>query len=291
MSMAGWRSSQDRGRVRDSQDIRNFIRVHGKIIPSSIQIDSTGPGEGDSIDGFCTLHTSSVIRPTKQLTLMHFNKKVSHSNSSKDKSQREGWKTESVCQQLFLPASKFSTGVRRKAREDETNKENRPTHEDGSRMTVGQPQSPVKKVQHRSPSSVGKKRREKQHPISSPNHGGRKRGQKTSEVTIGSQKDGFLSSRKKTTKCCSPVSLEAPGQGKVVSATLIQPTGYEWIDVSSVGRKLEVTEEGSKVESSRVKGYFTHSITDSDSDVYINTDELLEELSNCEKSLMNAHRS
>ena len=234
MMMAGWRSSQDRERVRESQDIRKFIRVHGKIIPSSIQTDSTEPGEGDSIDDFCTLHTSSVVRPTKQLTLMHFNKKLSHSNSSKD---REGGKTESVCQQLFLPASKFSTGVRRKAREDEANKENRLTHEGGSRMTAGQPQSPVKRVQHRSPCSVGKKRREKQHPLSSPKQGGRKRGEKSSEVTIGSQEDGFLSSRKKTTKYCGPVSLEAPGQGAVISATLISPTVCEWSDISSAGRK------------------------------------------------------
>ena len=291
MLMASWRSSQDRGRVRDSQDIRKFIRVHGRIIPSSIQTDSTEPADGDSIDDFSTPHTISVVRPTKQLTLMHFNKKLSHSNSSKDNTQREGGETESVCQ-LFFPASKFSTGVRRKAREDEMNKENRPTHEGGSRMTNGQPQSPMKRVQHRSPSSVGKKRREKQqHPISSPKHDGRKRGQKTNEVTIGSQEDGFLSSRKKTSKYCGPVSLEATGQGEVVSATLIPPTACKWNGVISAGKKPEVTEESSKVESLRGKGCLTHSVTDSDSDVYINTDELLEELSNCEKSLMNAHRS
>lgn len=279
--MASWRNSQGRGRLRDSQDIRKFIRVHGKIILPSIRTDSTEQGDGDD---FCTPHTSSVVRPTKQLTLMHFNKKLSQSNSSKDKAQQEGGKTESASQQLFLPASKFSTGVRRKAREDETNKENRGTQESVSRMTAGQ--SPVRRVQHRSPSSVDKKRRERQQqPTSPPKQSGRNRGQKRSEVTTEPEEGGFLSSRKKTNKYNGHVSMEGLGQRAIVSATLIQPTVCEWS-----GMKPKVT-KGSKAESSRAEVCLVHSVSDSESDTYINTDQLLEELSNCEKSLINAHRS
>lgn len=275
-TMARWLSSQDRG--RDSQDIRKFVRVHGKIIPS--QADSTDQEDRDC-DDFSTPITrpNSEARPTKQLTLLHFNKKPSESKSSKDKAhEQEIRQGESKAQRLFLPASKFSTGVRRKARRDDANKENMVTQESEHKLTTEETPSPLKKVQHRSPDK--RRKRERHHPLTprqtSPQKGPGRR--KKSELIIESQ-DGFLSSRKKTDKHRGQFTLEASYERTVDSD--MQTGSPENGDLNCLQQP--------RSEMEKVEENVTHSIADNDSDVYINTDQLLEELSNCEKLLLNAH--
>ena len=269
--MASWLNVQEKARGRDSQDIRKFIRVHGKIITSSSQTESR---ERDS-DDFSTQPPSTAEKPTKQLTLAHFNKKkLPHSKTSGDKADKEAETKSSEYQRLFLPAVKFSTGVRQKAKkiDVEENKENVASQETKPKRRVGQSPSPLRRVNHKSPCSVQKKRkRERLLPLSqayelAPGT------QRESEVIIESP-SGFLSSRKKTLKNRGQFSGEASREsaGELTSQVATLQRGEH-----SYVKKDKDEERGRNLQ-------------EDDSDLYINTDELLEGLSNCEKTLINAH--
>ena len=264
--MASWLNVQEKARGRDSQDIRKFIRVHGKIITSSSQTESR------ERDDFSTQPPSSE-RPTKQLTLAHFNKKkLPLSKTSRADNEAETKSSE--YQRLFLPAVKFSTGVRQKAKkiDVEENKENVASQETKPKRRVGQSPSPLRRVNHKSPCSVQKKRkRERLLPLSQ-THKLAPGTERESEVIIESP-SGFLSSRKKTLKNRGQFSGEASREsaGELTSQVATLQRGEH-----SFVKKDKDEERGRNLQ-------------EDDSDLYINTDELLEGLSNCEKTLINAH--
>lgn len=290
--MANWLSSQDRRRVRESQDIRNFITVHGKVV-TPWSLAHSNEDERDR-DDFST-QPVMVARPTKQLTLTHFNKKKPPlSQNTKDRTKkREGVGKYYDAEQLFLPASKFSTGVRRKVmktKEAEENKENidmLTTQETGAKPIGERSSSSLRRVNHRSPSSISKKKKTRLQPLSGvASHlpqptmtGGRE--QKVSEVIIESQA-GFLSHRKKTEK------HKGQTTGETLSPRTAQATP-QLAMTCEVSSQLPPGLSKDRREKNKVAVGSNNTQPDNDSDLYINTDELLEELSNCEKILLNAH--
>lgn len=303
--MASWFSSQQGSKGRDSHDIRKYIRVHGRVL--SQNNSTTKPEDTDSDDFVMTPRP----RPTKQLTLMDFSRKQQpppappSSSDSKDKEGRtqerenDQLQSKSNAQRLFLPALKFSTGVRRKAAVEETNKENIQSQEPESpkkaELTVHREiGSPLRGVNRRSPCSVEKKpKRERhgRHPTNQlPTH--LKQGKRNSneqkrmnEAVMMEQSDHFLSSRKRRTK--DKHQLEALASFCVVerapcqiAAAGMKPQecGGFHSDISTGGKLKDGLESRNEEKSGTLES--------SDSDVYINTDELLAELSNCEKNLL-----
>lgn len=283
MEMESWLSSQQ-SRGRDSHDIRRYIRVHGRVLS---QKNSTTMAEDRDSDDFIMTSQQTRPRPTKQLTLMDLKRKQqpSPTNNSDPKEERtqkkENDQSKTYAQRFFLPALKFSTGVRRKATKEEANKENIESQEAESpkktqTAVVG---SPLRGVSHRSPCSVDKKpKRDKySHSLSQlPTHkqGKRKSSeqQKKNEVVMESS-DHFLSSRKRRAKDKELLDSEASLEVKRAAA----------------GMSMKLQECGDMLKDDQASRNEEKSGTleSSDSDVYINTDELLAELSNCEKNLLN----
>ena len=255
--MASWLSSQDRTRGRHSQDIRKYIRVHGKVVKPPSQGPSAFEIDRDS-DDFSTQSTSSFARrakPTKQLTLNYFKKKLSEEANGAQKSEGSRKGTNDVAsgknELLFLPALRFSTGVRRKVKREDM--ENTAAPETKSKT------SPLRGVQHKAiKRKAGDGRPIPLSPVQ-PQTNSRNCQQKEEEVVIKSS-GSFLSSRKKTKT------------GEAMSQTTDSRTH---------------TETASSPEHWMKPGVEGVIAFDTDPDLYINTDELLDELSNCEKSLLN----
>ena len=291
-AMASWLSGQqDRG--RDSHDIRKYIRVHGRVLTPSSQTNSTVEQEDVDSDDFIMTSQQCRPRPTKQLTLIHFKRKQPPPLSSSDcikedrTQEKERNESESNAQQrLFLPASKFSTGVRRKATKEEANKENLQSQEAESpkKEASAVAGSPLRGLNHRSPCSVDKKPKRDQHYHSLsqlPTHkqGKRKRSeQKINEIVMESS-DQFLSSRKRRAKDRDQLDEKASCEVKRVACPAADVGQWGHGDLRDSGSKLNDGQEGSKNEKK------LGTLESSDSDVYINTDELLADLSNCEKNL------
>ena len=297
--MASWLSSQQGSRGRDSHDIRRYIRVHGRVLS---QNNSTTKLEDTDSDDFIMTSQQTRPRPTKQLTLMDFKRKQQPSppgsSDSKDKvdgtQEREtDDKSTSNVQRLFLPALKFSTGVRRKATVEEANKENIQSQEAKSPKKAGSVVhvvgSSIRGVNRRSPCSVEKKpKRDKHgHPSLSqlPTHkqGKRKSSEQKKNEVVMEQSDHFLSSRKRRAKDKHQLDPEASFEVKRAACQAAGTKPQEHGDLSS-GGKLKGG-QGSKNEEK------SGALESSESDVYINTDELLAELSNCEKNLLNTSNS
>ena len=305
--MASWLSSEQGSRGRGSYDIRKFIRVHGRVL--SQNNSATKPEDTDS-DDFIMISQQTRPRPTKQLTLMDFKRKrqqtpppsSSDGKDSKEDRTQEREKDQSPAQRLFLPALKFSTGVRRKATMEEANKENVQSQEAKSPKKVGSTTyhyravgSPLKGVNCRSPCSVEKKPNRDTHcgpsPSQLPTHnkqGKRKRSeQKKNEVVGMEQSDHFLSSRKRRAKDNHQLSSPAEASSVEVKRTAYQAAAghgvkpLEWGDIDTGGKLKDG--QGSRNEEK------LGTLESSDSDVYINTDELLAELSNCEKNLLSSN--
>lgn len=256
--MASWLSSQDRTRGRHSQDIRKYIRVHGKVVKPPSQGPSAFEIDRDS-DDFSTQPISSFARrakPTKQLTLSHFKKKLSEEaigEAQKSEGSRKGTNDfdRGKSELLFLPALRFSTGVRRKVKREDI--ENTAAHETKSKT------SPLRGVQHKAiKRKAGDGRPNPLSPVQ-PQTNSRNCQQKKEEVIIKSSAN-FLSSRKKTKT------------GEAMSQTTDSRTH---------------TETASSPEHWMKPGVEGVIAFDTDPDLYINTDQLLDELSNCEKSLLN----
>ena len=307
--MASWLSSQQGSRGRDSHDIRKYIRVYGRVLS---QNNSTTKLEDTDSDDFIMTSQQTLPRPMKQLTLMDFKRKrqpsPSGSSDSKDKVDRTQEretddKSTSNAQRLFLPALKFSTGVRRKATVEEANKENTQSQEANKENIQSQEAkspkkagsavhvvgSPIRGVNRRSPCSVEKKPKRDKHGRPSlsqlPTHKQAKRKsseQKKNEVVM-EQSDHFLSSRKRRAKDKHQLDPEASFEVKRAACQAAGMKPQEHSDLSS-GSKLK-DGQGSKNEEK------SGALESSDSDVYINTDELLAELSNCEKNLLNTSNS
>ena len=305
--MASWLSSEQGNRGRGSYDIRKFIRVHGRVL--SQNNSATKPEDTDS-DDFIMTSQQTRPRPTKQLTLMDFKRKrqptpppsSSDGKDSKEDRTQEREKDQSQSrpvQRLFLPALKFSTGVRRKATMEEANKENVQSQEAKSpkkagstthhHRTVG---SPLRGVNRRSCSMEKKPNRDTYcgpSPSQLPTHnkqGKRKRSeQKKNEVVGMEQSDHFLSSRKRRAKDnhqLSPAEASSVEVKRLACQTAAGVKPLEWGDIGGAGGKLK-DGQGSKNEEK------LGTLESSDSDVYINTDELLAELSNCEKNLLSSN--
>ena len=301
--MASWLGSEQGSRGRGSHDIRKYIRVHGRVL--SQNNSATKPEDTDS-DDFIMTSQQTRPRPTKQLTLMDFKRKrqptpPSSSSDSKDikedrAEEREKDLSQSrPAQRLFLPALKFSTGVRRKATIEEANKENIQSQEAESPKKAGSAThyhvvgSPLRGVNHRSPCSVEKKPKRDVHcgpsPSQLPTHnkqGKRKRSeQKKNEVVGMEQSDHFLYSRKRRAKDnhqLPPPDSEA--SFVEVKRTVCQAAAgvkpLECGDISAGGKLKDG--QGSRNEEK------LETLESSDSDVYINT-----ELSNCEKNLLSSN--
>ena len=287
--MASWLSSDQGSRGRGSHDIRKYIRVHGRVL--SQNNSATKPEDTDS-DDFIMISQQTRPRPTKQLTLMDFKRKrqptpppsSSDSKASKEDRTQERDKDQSQsrpAQRLFLPALKFSTGVRRKATMEEANKENVQSQEAKSPNN------------HRSPCSVEKKPNRDTHCGPSPSQlsthnkqGKRKRNeQKKNEVVGMEQSDHFLSSRKRRAKDNHQLSPAEASSVEVKRSACQAAAGVkplDWGDIGGAGGKLK-DGQGSRNEEK------LGTLESSDSDVYINTDELLAELSNCEKNLLSSN--
>lgn len=315
--MASWLSGQHGSRGRESHDIRKYIRVHGRVLS---QNNSTTKPEDTDSDDFIMTSQPTRPRPTKQLTLMDFKRKQqepspSSSSDSKDTKEYRTQESENIhhqtlkskgnVQRLFLPALKFSTGVRRKATmEDlEANKENVPCQETESpKKVVGSTVhhvvgSPLRGVNHRSsPCSVEKKPKREKHgpsPTKLPtiSKQGRKRKsceQKKNETALMEygQSDHFLSSRKRRVSKDKQQLHPVASSIEVKRAAACQAAGVKLHECGggdiSTGRKMN-DDQGSRNEEK------SGTLDSSDSDVYINTDELLAELSNCEKNLLSSN--
>lgn len=265
--MASWLNAQNR--ARDTQDIRKFIQVHGKIVTPPIQVNSTKQDEMGS-DDFST--PQPLSKPTKQLTLMHF-KKLSQSHTSKDKAHEQDH-GQSNTQRLFLPASKFSTGIRRKVSKKESNKENIQSQDTESAKVLD---SDLKGVYDGELCSVSKRTKRKRHPsqLPSPKKLQRRNSElRKKECRINSS-DCFLSSRKKTKKHSDEFTEGDSNHSAMDSDIQLQQQG-------------ELSFEPN-LEDDLADNMEDRVISDSESDEYINTEQLLAELSNCEKVLLNAH--
>ena len=313
--MASWLSGQHGSRGRESHDIRKYIRVHGRILS---QNNSTTKPEDTDSDDFIMTSQPTRPRPTKQLTLMDFKRKQQEpsppsSSDSKDTKEDRTQESENVynqtlnsksnVQRLLLPALKFSTGVRRKATIEDANKENVQSQEiESPKRAVGSivhhiVGSPLRGVNHRSsPCSVEKKPKREKHgpsPTKLPTHSkqGRKRKsceQKKNEAALMEykQSDHFLSSRKRRV-CKDKQQLHPVASSiEVKRAAACQAAGVKLQECGggdiSTGRKMN-DDQGSRNEEK------SGTLDSSDSDVYINTDELLAELSNCEKNLLSSN--
>ena len=282
---ASWLSSQERtARGRHSQGIRKYIKVHGKVVkPPSQGL----PAFEEEDDDFSTqprsqsLSAHHLAKPTKQLTLSHFKKKLPEgahcvdSDSPKPEGERKNVDDRSNLDSLFLPALKLSTGVRRKVKKEEMNKENVPVQETKSKTTM---KSPLRGVQHKPPRSIPHRKGERYRPVSlsvsqSQPHT-RSSGQREKEVTTIESSHDFLSSRKGT--------IQPKANQWVGEATSERTSGLCDLEASPGGRldlgplcEVKPREEG--------QGETT---VDCDSDLYINTNQLLDELSNCERILL-----
>ncbi len=317
--MASWLSSEQGSRGGGSHDIRKYIRVHGRVL--SQNNSATKPEDTDIDDFIITTSQQTRPRPTKQLTLMDFKRKQQPTpppSSSdikeiiKEDTTRERENDQSrPAHRLFLPALKFSTGVRRKATIEEANKENVQSQEAESpkkaestthHRVVG---SPLKGVNHRSPCSVEKKPPKRdthfhgsstsQLPTHHNKQGKRKRSeQKKNEVAGMEQSDHFLSSRKRRAikdnhqsmsllppeaSFCEVKRSMAAGQA---AAARMKPHEHGDISKGGPGRLKDTQGQSRNDEKSGT-------LESCDSDVYINTDELLAELSNCEKNLLSSN--
>jgi hypothetical protein len=314
--MASWLSSEQGSRGRGSHDIRKYIRVHGRVLNQNNS--ATKPEDTDSDDFIIMTSQQTRPRPTKQLTLMDFKRKrqptpppSTSSSEIKEDTTRERENDQSrPSHRLFLPALKFSTGVRRKATIEEADKENVQSQEAESPEKAGSAThhrvvgSPLRGMNRRSPCSVEKKPPKRdthchgsstsQLPTHHNKQGKRKRSeQKKNEVVGMEQSDHFLSSRKRRAIKDNHQSLLPPkasfceakrAAGQVAAAAArVKPQEHGDISTAATGGRLKDTQGQSGNEEK------LGTLESSDSDVYINTDELLAELSNCEKNLLSSN--
>ena len=287
--MASWLSSQQ-SRGRDSHDIRKYIRVHGRIL--SQKNSTTMPEDRDSDDFIIMTSQQTQPRPTKQLTLMDFKRmqQLSPTNGSNLREERtqEKENDQSIkanAQRFFLPALKFSTGVRRKATKEESNKENIQSQEAESPVKAGSAVvgSSLRGISHRSPCSVDKKPKRDKHyhsmsQLSIHKQGKSKSSEQKKNGVVMESSDRFLSSRKRRAKDKQQLDPEASLEVKRAAAGISMKL-QECDDIRSESKLKDGQASKHKERSGTLES--------SDSDVYINTDELLAELSNCEKKLLN----
>ena len=315
---SNWLSSQQ-GKARASYDIRRYIRVHGRVLG---QNNSTARLEEG--DNFYITSQPNQHRSTKQLTLMDLKRKQSSqplngSISKEEKAvQEEESKFDLTSHRLFLPALKFSTGVRRKATKDVANKENVQSQEAKSpnKASSAVPGSALRGVSHISPCSVEKPKRDRHYPPplsqSPTQRQGRRRKsneQKENEVMIESS-GHFLSSRRPRAAqdkhqlhhrdASLEVQRSSAYQARAVvlcpapSALRVSRTECETYQTGGDRGIRDVQDYRggdvnvcSKLEGKESTNDENAGVSESsDSDVYINTEELLAELSNCEKRLL-----
>ena len=281
--MASWLSSQERtARGRHSQDIRKYIKVHGKVVkPPSPTLTAFEEEDDDfSTQPQSSFNARHLAKPTRQLTLSHFKKKLPEeahcvdSDRPKSEGERKGVDDRGNLDSLFLPALKFSTGVRRKVKREKTNKENAPIRETKSKTTM---KSPLRGVQHRPPCSIHRKGdRERSVPLSVRQSQPHKRssGQKKKEITTIEPSHNFLSSRKETIQ---------PKANWWVGEAISERTDSLCDQRTSPGGSPDLSHQYQKKPREEGGGEMT---VDCDSDLYIDTNQLLDELSNCERILM-----
>ena len=279
--MAGWLNSQKRKQIHD---IRDFIPVHGKILKPSIKSNTR------------KVDRAQDVSPNVKQSTLNFENFQPHSKSRRRLETGSNTVVENTRREK-VPASTFSTGVRKKVSKHPCAHEDEPSRDryTCSKESVIEPTDSVaqlhdKRTRHHSKRSVKesigtsiKHRNTVSYTDCKKTIGNdsiRKRkvlGDETNKVVVvnSNATESFLSSRKKRKLVHNENLLECTTglprcreeeQAKEETVLKKQPT-------------VTVSHDVEQITSHRVAA-------NSDDDEFIDTEELLAELSNCEKIVL-----